>query len=419
VDCADGVGCTQDVCNETADVCDHLPDDALCDNGVFCDGAETCDAALDCQPGTDPCAPLVCDEVAGACVGQLEAGSVTVGATPVTVALTRAYKSPVVVASVQYAASTTPVVTRVSHVTSTSFDVRLQNPSNGPVTAETVHWLVVEEGRWNLDGHLVEAQTTLSTVTAFGPDQWFGETQSYLGSHTSPVVLGQVMSDNDPAWSVFWTYGNTRDFPPTPTVLRTGKMVGRDPSTVRAPETLGFVVFEAGHGSLGGVELEAGLGPDTVGGIDDGPPFVYTFSTPFAAPPSVALVTAQGQEGTDGTWAYTFGDPMSTASQLLLSNDEDQIVDAERNHTPQRVAYAVFGAPVVYPAPGQCAVDADCSDGVFCNGAERCVSTLCLAGADPCPGLTCDEAGDVCLGPLIFSNGFESGGMGDWTEWVP
>ncbi len=52
VDCGDGVGCTVDSCNEGTDSCDNLPDDSICDNGLWCDGAETCDTALDCQAGT-------------------------------------------------------------------------------------------------------------------------------------------------------------------------------------------------------------------------------------------------------------------------------------------------------------------------------------------------------------------------------
>ncbi|MCP4659611.1 MAG: S8 family serine peptidase [bacterium] len=67
VNCADGVGCTDDSCNEGTDQCDNLPNDGLCDNGLFCDGAETCDVLLDCQAGTDPCFPDPCDEVNDLC----------------------------------------------------------------------------------------------------------------------------------------------------------------------------------------------------------------------------------------------------------------------------------------------------------------------------------------------------------------
>jgi hypothetical protein len=56
----------------------------------------------------------------------LEFGIVTVDANYLTVNLENTYVSPVVVCSVQYQNNNTPVVTRVSNVTSTSFDVRLE-----------------------------------------------------------------------------------------------------------------------------------------------------------------------------------------------------------------------------------------------------------------------------------------------------
>ncbi len=45
-----------------------------------------------------------------------------------------------------------------------------------------------------------------------------------------------------------------------------------------------------------------------------------------------------------------------------------------------------------------CAVDADCTDdGLFCNGAETCVSLVCTSGGDPCSAFeTCNETTDAC-----------------------
>jgi hypothetical protein len=52
------------------DVVVHAPNDGLCDNGDFCDGSETCDVVNDCQAGTPPtisdgvgCTDDSCDEV--------------------------------------------------------------------------------------------------------------------------------------------------------------------------------------------------------------------------------------------------------------------------------------------------------------------------------------------------------------------
>ncbi len=51
----------------------------------------------------------------------------------------------------------------------------------------------------------------------------------------------------------------------------------------------------------------------------------------------------------------------------------------------------------------QCTVNADCSDGLFCNGVETCNSGTCVAGSDPCPGQGCDETNDVCV-PIVCNN---------------
>lgn len=50
----DGVGCTDDRCDEANDRVIHAPNDGLCDDQLFCNGVETCDAVNDCQSGTPP-----------------------------------------------------------------------------------------------------------------------------------------------------------------------------------------------------------------------------------------------------------------------------------------------------------------------------------------------------------------------------
>lgn len=45
---------------------------------------------------------------------------------------------------------------------------------------------------------------------------------------------------------------------------------------------------------------------------------------------------------------------------------------------------------------GFCGKDADCNDGVFCNGVERCVSERCTKGKSPCEDVRCVEASKTC-----------------------
>jgi subtilisin family serine protease len=49
--------------------------------------------------------------------------------------------------------------------------------------------------------------------------------------------------------------------------------------------------------------------------------------------------------------------------------------------------------------PTPCTSDAQCSDGLFCNGVETCViaTGVCQPGTDPCPGQGCDEVTDMCV----------------------
>lgn len=61
------------------------------------------------------------------------------------------------------------------------------------------------------------------------------------------------------------------------------------------------------------------------------------------------------------------------------------------------------GGGSVPPEP-ECTIDANCDDGIFCNGAETCIAESCQAGNDPCPGQLCDEANDACVDCLIDGN---------------
>jgi hypothetical protein len=288
---------------------------------------------------------------------QLEATTVSnVGSSYVTVDLQNTYTSPVVICTVNYAHNSAPVVSRVDNVTSTSFDVRLQNPGDASsVISDAVHCLVMEEGTWTLpDGRKVEARKYRSTVTDHGDSgadaSWVGERQTYAHTYSNPVVLGQVMSENDSRWSVFWSRGSKRAEPPAATALRVGKTVAEDPDTTRTGEVVGYVVIEQGLGAIDGVKYEASLGTETIAGIGEAP-HSYTFAQSFAEAPAVAIANVAGMvNGNNGGWAYLYGASPLSATQIKLTIDEDQIYDSERNHKAERVSYLVFEDAVVYAA---------------------------------------------------------------------
>ncbi|MBC8293775.1 MAG: hypothetical protein H8E45_11510, partial [Proteobacteria bacterium] len=78
----DGVGCTDDSCDEINDVIVNTVNDDLCDDGQFCTGVETCDASLGCQDNADPvaddgvgCTDDSCDEINDVIVNAINHGS--------------------------------------------------------------------------------------------------------------------------------------------------------------------------------------------------------------------------------------------------------------------------------------------------------------------------------------------------------
>ncbi|MBI2375633.1 MAG: S8 family serine peptidase [Deltaproteobacteria bacterium] len=463
----DGIACTIDGCDEGSDTITNVPSDGLCSDGAACNGAETCtgpgcapgvavscahldgacavgacfDPAGTCTasplPPTEPCDdgnPCTADDHcdgAGACTGtgscgrradQLQ-GTSTNDWTQLFFA--GSITSPVVVCSAETDAARPPVVVRVRNVTSTSFEAAVVSVDAARAFVPGVPFdcLGVAEGVYTTaaDGMKLEAVRFVSTKTD-RKGSMSGEPRAYAQSYASPVVIGQVMSADDPNWSVFWTRGSVTSEPPSPTVLRVGKTVAEDTLKTRANELIGYLVLEAGAQTIDGVSAFAGLGAESIRGFTNtspSPPYAYAISGVTA--PDVAVVSSAGLNGGDGGWPLLYGPGALSESTLGLVFDEDEIGDLDRSHSNEQVAFVVLSG--VTSCPGgcddgnACTVDAcqagacthaplSCDDGQHCNGTESCSPQLgCQAGTPPsCTGLdgacvagSCDEGTDTCV----------------------
>jgi hypothetical protein len=255
------------------------------------------------------------------------------------------YANMVVIATPNYDNTMPPVVSRIRNASGSSFDVKVDRADglSNPVSVD-VQYLVVEEGIYTEenDGVGLEAVLMTSTVTD-RKGSWIGEPRSYANSYSNPVVLGQVMSYNDPDFSQFWSRGGSAGSTPSSSSLFVGKHVAEDTDTTRADETIGYVVIEAGTGTIGDISYLAAVGGDIVRGMSNSPPYNYPLSGLSNADTAVASQTAM--DNTNGSWAVLYGaDPVS-ATQLSLAIDEDTIGDSERWHTTEQVAYLVFDLP--------------------------------------------------------------------------
>jgi hypothetical protein len=241
-----------------------------------------------------------------------------------------------------YGSVVTPVVVQVQNAYNDSFDVRL-SPAVW-TTVETseawVDWMVVKRGVYNEAEHGVkmEAVKFLSTVTD-RKRSWVGQKRAYGQSYTKPVVLGQVMTYSSGRWVTFWCRGSSSTTPPSASSLWVGKHMGAD-IRARANEIIGYVVIEAGSGSIEGNLYLANLGPDSIRGVGNNPPYTYALSG--LSDPSTAVVSQAGMDDADGGWAILFGDDPVRPGALNLAIDEDWAIDSERSHSTEQAGYIVF-----------------------------------------------------------------------------
>jgi uncharacterized repeat protein (TIGR02543 family) len=265
-----------------------------------------------------------------------------VGTTWQTINLTENFTNPVIIATpVLPGSSDLPVLTRIRNVNATSFQLKVQNPSDASVSGIEVHYLAVEAGTYTVadDGVKMEAKTVTSTITAEN-NNWVMEARSYNQSYTSPVVLGQIMTANDAMWSTFWASSSSRSTIPTASSFYAGKNVGEDSDITRANETIGLVIFEAGTGTMGGIDFEAAVGSDIVRGPGNSSTG-YNYSHALSNA-DVAVLSAAAIDGGNGGWPILFGGSAVTSSNITMIYDEDQVNDSERNHTTEQVAYVVM-----------------------------------------------------------------------------
>lgn len=244
-----------------------------------------------------------------------------------------------------------PAMVRVRNAAASSFEVGLARPWFGAFAGEHwsayVHCMVVRAGAYTVAEHGVkmEAVRLDAFVAKDNSGSWSGVPQGYANSYSSPVVVGQVISDSAGIpgavtdWSVFWSRGTRVNRPASSTALYVGRHTGQDP-TPRPAETLAYIVIEAGSGTMDGVGYTAALGSDTVRGVGNRPPYTYGLSGLSSA--STAILSQSGMDGGDGGWPILYGSNPVTATQLRTAVEEDWYLDSERRHTTEQVGYIVF-----------------------------------------------------------------------------
>jgi hypothetical protein len=262
------------------------------------------------------------------------------------VQLPHSYSNPVVIATVHRPGTAAkPAVPRIRNAAGSRFELRVQQatrPAQANLTVTyNVEYLVVEAGVYTQAQHgiAMEAGVFSSTRTDF-KGGWLGQARSYRNTYVNPVVLGQVMSQNDSRWSVFWARGGTVTSPPTRAALRLGKHVGEDSTKTRNNERIGYLILESGQGEVGGVRYQAGVTNAVVAGTGNAPP--YTVAHQLDGTLIGAISSAAGMKGGDGGWPVLYGSKPIEGGRLGMAFEEDQMSDLETGHAAEQVAFLVL-----------------------------------------------------------------------------
>ncbi len=300
-----------------------------------------------------------------------------------------------------------PAVTRIQNISATSFQLRIQGWEDTAASTNDVHCVIVDEGVHTLpDGRKLEAHTVISDQTTGQHIAGGGWQNSYLENvsgdlgHTfsSPVVLGQVISHNDNRASVFYSNDcESRQNNPFQSNFADGICVGKHIGMIagtRAPETLGYIVAEAGSGTVNNIFYELALGSDSVAGNNAGNTGdTYGMSRHH----TIAVLHQAGEDGGNGSWAVLYGDDPLDGNNLDLAVDEEIFAgDASRNHTNERVYYWAFAASELTLRK------------TLINDSGGTASladfTLSAAGIDPFSGISgTDDVTDVNVTPGTYS----------------
>jgi hypothetical protein len=251
------------------------------------------------------------------------------------------YTNPVVVAFIKTRAGDESVDVRVKNVTSSGFDIFMEEPDNETHVAEIVSYMVVESGRWQLSDNLViEAGIHTTDNVHNSGGAYNGDNISFSSEFTStPVVLATLNTYNNAAFMSSIVHNTSSSG------FQLQQEAAQTPITATT-EDIGWVAISTGSGSFNGFDFESIINPLT--GIDNGvsnTPTTITYSSSFDVAP---VIIVNGYTGNDYDGYWTRGAGTYNSSTLTVYAEEDQRGDSERSHTEEGLSYIAFEPGAYY-----------------------------------------------------------------------
>lgn len=248
-----------------------------------------------------------------------------------TVNLPVSFANPVVVAGGSTRNGGHQGVVRVRNVTADSFEIRFQewDYRDGWHTTEDIGYLVVEAGTHYLsDGTQIVASTVDLTNESF-------RTVTFESAFAAtPLVLGQVMTDNDTA-AIAERIRNV-----TSETLQIQLNEEEVSDGVHATETIGLIAIDRGVASADDISLNAVVTGNSVTHRNS----TVSFGSIGGAASPVILSDMQTRDGGD---AATIRHRSSTSTSVTLFVEEEASRDTELNHTTEAVGVLAIESGVL------------------------------------------------------------------------
>lgn len=225
---------------------------------------------------------------------------------------------------------------RVRNVTPSSFQIRFQewDYRDGWHTTEDIGYLVVEAGTHYLsDG----TQLVASTIDLTNEST---RTVTFETAFTgTPLVLGQVMTDNDTAAIT----ERIRNITSSSLQIQLNEEEVADGT--HATETIGLIAIDRGLAEADGLSLNAVVTGNTVTHSNS----TVNFGNVSGTSSPVILSDMQTRDGGD---AATIRHRSSTSTSVTLFVEEEASRDTELNHTTEVVGVLALGSGVITGSSG-------------------------------------------------------------------
>lgn len=258
---------------------------------------------------------------------KMETGEIMVGSDWVRVPLTTSFTSPIVIAGPPSFSNSEPCVVRLRNVNSTGFDIRLAewNYQDGAHPQESVSYLVMEKGRHTLpNGSSVEAGSYAGT-TSF-------KTVSFSKAFAKvPVVLTTIASANEAD-----TISGRISRVTTSSFAYYFREQEKN-KNVHLNETVNFIAWEPGTGTIGSVQFEAA---NTANAITSA-----WYSAIFKTPAPQAPLLLADMQTTANTDTSTLRVQQINGTDFQVKVEEEQSKDSEVSHPAETVGYIALNQP--------------------------------------------------------------------------